>query len=102
MIDYQKYINALRKCTKEHENDITSTGHVIVSDLCRDTANLLEALEKEPKMLMSSNIYLELTPFEAGVLTSILYKAVYEGADPVVNKIYIRLIELCNEKYYKD
>ena len=48
MTDYQKYINALRKCAKEHENDTTYTGHIIISDLCRDTANLLEALEQEP------------------------------------------------------
>ena len=48
MTDYKKYISALRKCAKEHENDKTSTGHIIVSDLCRDTANLLEALEQEP------------------------------------------------------
>lgn len=44
MTDYQKYINALRKCANEHENDRTFTGHIIVSDLCRDTANLLEEL----------------------------------------------------------
>lgn len=49
MTDYQKYINALRKCAKEHENDRTFTGHIIVSDLCRDTANLLEELAQEPK-----------------------------------------------------
>ena len=49
MTDYQNYINALRKCAKEHDNDTTYTGHIIVSDLCRDTANLLEALEQEPK-----------------------------------------------------
>ena len=48
MTDYQKYINALRKCAKEHENDRTFTGHIIVADLCRDTANLLEELEQEP------------------------------------------------------
>lgn len=48
MMDYQKYINALRKCAKEHEKDTTFTGHIIVSDLCRDTANLLEELEQEP------------------------------------------------------
>ena len=48
MTDYQRYINALRKCAKEHENDRTSIGHIIVSDLCRDTANLLETLEQEP------------------------------------------------------
>ena len=49
MNDYQKYINALRKCAKEHDNDRTPTFHIIVSDLCRDTANLLEALEQEPR-----------------------------------------------------
>ena len=47
MTDYRKYINALRKCAKEHENDDTLTGHIIVSDLCHDTANLLESLEQE-------------------------------------------------------
>ena len=49
MTDYLKYINALRKCAKEHENDRTSTGHIVVSDLCRDTANLLEQLEQETR-----------------------------------------------------
>ena len=47
MTDYQQYINALRKCAKEHESDRTFTGHIIVSDLCKDTANLLETLEQE-------------------------------------------------------
>ena len=47
MADYQEYINALRKCAKEHEDDKTPTMHIIVSDLCRDTAKLLEALEQE-------------------------------------------------------
>ena len=47
MKDYKKYINALRKCAKEHENDKMFTGRIIVSDLCRDTANLLEELEQE-------------------------------------------------------
>ena len=50
MTDYQKYINALRKCAKEHENDRTFTGHIIVTSLCRDTANLLEALEQRSKI----------------------------------------------------
>lgn len=49
MTDYHKYINALRKCAKEHDHDRTFTGHVIVSDLCRDTANLLEELEQESR-----------------------------------------------------
>ncbi len=51
MTDYKKYINALRKCAKEHENDRTFTGHIIVSDLCQDTANLLEELEQEPRWI---------------------------------------------------
>ena len=50
MADYQKYINALRKCAKEHNNDRTSTGYIRVSDLCRDTANLLEELEQSKNM----------------------------------------------------
>ena len=55
MTDYQKYINALRKCAKEHENDITFTGHIIVSDLCRDTANLLEELSSSEKLNKAKN-----------------------------------------------
>lgn len=50
MADYKKYINALRKCAKEHDNDTTYTGHIRVSDLCRDTADLLEVLEQEPAL----------------------------------------------------
>ena len=50
MRDYQKYINALRKCAKEHENDTTYTGNIIISDICRDTADLLEDLEQEFKV----------------------------------------------------
>lgn len=44
----KKYINALRKCAREHENDMTFTGYVVVSDLCRDTADLLETMEQKP------------------------------------------------------
>ena len=50
MRDYRKYINALRQCAKEHENDKTQTAHIIVSDLCKDTADLLNALEQEPTL----------------------------------------------------
>lgn len=49
MENYKPYINALRQCAKEHENDITPFAHIRVSDLCKDTANLLEELEQEPK-----------------------------------------------------
>lgn len=48
MTDYKKYINALRECAKEHEGDRTSTGQIVVSNLCRDTAELLEGLEQQP------------------------------------------------------
>ena len=51
MVDYQAYINALRKCAKEHENDRTPTGHMRVSDLCQDTANLLEEVEREQSFI---------------------------------------------------
>ena len=44
MTDYKKYINALRKCAKEHENDRTLTGQIIVSNLCEAIADLLEGL----------------------------------------------------------
>ncbi len=47
VVELQQYINALRRCAQEHDNDTTYTGHIIISDLCRDTANLLEALKKE-------------------------------------------------------
>ena len=47
MTDYKKYINALRKCAKEHDGDKTFTGQVIVSNLCRDTADLLEELSEQ-------------------------------------------------------
>ena len=47
MADYKKYIYALKKCAKEHEGERTSTGHIIVSDLCEDTAKLLEGLKQE-------------------------------------------------------
>ena len=47
MSDYQKYINALRKCAEEHECDNTFTGQIIVSNLSEDTANLLETIEQE-------------------------------------------------------
>lgn len=42
-----KYINALRKCAKEHENDFVPTFNIRVTDLCNDTAKLLEELEQE-------------------------------------------------------
>lgn len=36
-------INALRKCAKEHENDVVCTGQIVTSSLCRDVADYLEA-----------------------------------------------------------
>ena len=49
MRDYREYIYALRKCAKEHASDVTPTGCIRVSDLCNDTADLLESLEKKEK-----------------------------------------------------
>ena len=45
--DYKKYIRALRKCAKEHENDNVPFAHIRTADLCNDTADLLEKLEGE-------------------------------------------------------
>ena len=49
MTDYHEYIGALRKCAKEHENDRTSTGQIIVSNLCEVIADLLEELSSSEK-----------------------------------------------------
>ena len=53
MADYQKYINDLRKCAEEHANDTASMGHIIVSALLTDTANLLVRVEKIPKYILA-------------------------------------------------
>ena len=45
---YQWRIHTLKRCAEEHKNDKTPTGCFPVSYLCKDTANLLEALEQEP------------------------------------------------------
>ncbi len=47
MAEYKSYINALKQCAKEHENEIVSFAHIRTTDLCNDTADLLEKLEKE-------------------------------------------------------
>lgn len=47
--DIQKYINALRKCAKEHEKDFVPTFNIRTSDLCNDTADLLQKLSILPK-----------------------------------------------------
>lgn len=45
MAEYKAYINALRKCAKEHENEVVSFAHIRTTDLCNDTADLLERLD---------------------------------------------------------
>jgi hypothetical protein len=39
----KEMINALRKCAKEHENEVVCTGQIVTSSLCRDVADYLEA-----------------------------------------------------------
>lgn len=51
---YRKYISALIKCAIEHEDDRTFTGQIIVSDLCRDTADLLEKIEKDQEPIVEN------------------------------------------------
>ena len=47
--DIKKYINALRQCAKKHEKDFVPTFNIRTSDLCNDTAELLEKLSVLPK-----------------------------------------------------
>ena len=49
MNNYKQYINALRACAKEHKDDVTPFAHIRVSDMCNDTASLLEGLEQQEK-----------------------------------------------------
>lgn len=35
-------IYALRKCAKQHENEVVYTGQIVTSSLCRDVADYLE------------------------------------------------------------
>lgn len=89
MTDYQKYINALRKCAKEHEGDSKFTGHIIVSDLCRDTANLLEALEQEPtsksEALVSLDVYKQVA-WERDMAIQQLHELGYEFGQKIEPK----------------
>jgi hypothetical protein len=54
MIDYKKFICALRQCASEHASDPVFAGGIITSDLCRETADLLESLEQEYNKRMVS------------------------------------------------
>ena len=36
-------ISALRKCAKEHENEVVCTGQIMTSSLCKAVADYLEA-----------------------------------------------------------
>lgn len=56
MIDYKKFICALRQCASEHASDPVFTGEIITSDLCKETADLLELLEKESALRESKSI----------------------------------------------
>lgn len=69
--------------------------------------NVIDILIKMQKMFESSNIYFELNPFESGVLIGVLVKSMHEDDNPVVNNpvvnnIYNRLKDLCEEKYYRE
>jgi len=47
MENIEQHIIALRQCAKEHEGDKLFTGQINTSDLCRDTAQLLENIVNE-------------------------------------------------------
>lgn len=98
MADYEKYINALRKCAKEHENDKTFTGHIIVADLCRDTANLLEKLEQEPKWIPVS----EKLPEPYMYVNATCRSLIDDREDWVIETLYLPIPKEANKHGYSD
>lgn len=98
MTDYEKYINALRKCAKEHENDKTFTGHIIVADLCRDTANLLEELEQEPRWIPVS----EKLPKPFMYVNATCRSLIDDREDWVIETLYLPIPKEANEYGYSD
>jgi hypothetical protein len=98
MADYEKYINALRKCAKEHENDKTFTGHIVVTDLCRDTANLLEELEQEPKWIPVSKKLPEPFTFVNATCRSLID----DREDWVIETLYSPIPKEVNEYGFSD
>ena len=55
MANYRQYVNALRKCAKEHEYKIVPFAHIRTADLCKDTAELLEKLETGDTIIIPSD-----------------------------------------------
>lgn len=47
MADYRQYVNALRKCAKEHKDEMVPFAHIRTEDLCNDVAKLLEHVETD-------------------------------------------------------
>lgn len=92
-------IEILKALWRSHELNIPDYAN---GEVRESLENVIGILIKIQKGLESSSIFLELNPFESGVLTSTLYRSVDEGADPALNNIYNRLKDICNEKYYKD
>ncbi len=80
MSKYDKYINALKECAKEHENDATFTGYIIVSDLCRDTAKLLEEIKQESKTNKSISINIPEDATNCEVLKTLFPNLEWTGA----------------------
>jgi len=83
-LTYKIYINALRKCAKEHENDRTSTGHIVVTTLCQDIANLLEELEQEPRKITLEDVKGYCEP---RCLTIISNELLYELTHPKIKSL---------------
>ena len=81
MEDFGKYIYALRKCAEEHQNDSTSTFCIRVSDLCNDTANMLERLKKDESMRHKEKLFSYLDGVADGLNNPIREKGEWEYKD---------------------
>ena len=55
-------IYALRKCAKEHENEVGYTGQIMTPSLCRDVADYLEADTAGGEEMSGHKIIVELEP----------------------------------------
>lgn len=62
--NYQKAINALRRCAEENKHRNTDTGNIVISDLCDDVANFLQNLNNGEYVVITAARYNELQSHE--------------------------------------
>ena len=66
MENFKSYTNALRSCAKEHKNEIVPFAHIRTKDICNDTADLLERIDKAIEDIKNLNGYGDLDTMNVG------------------------------------